>query len=93
MLEYFIIAIAFAIMLQFNYIREVLAIVRDSLILLDIENEETNYSPVTFAITFFAFSALLMPVMFLYIFSVDRNTVLKEISGAILKSYFQLEEK
>ena len=93
MIEYAIAAIAFAIMVHIRYIHEVLAIVEDLRFHLDIEDEPTNWSPVIFSGVFFVLSAVAMPIMVLYILGVERTTVLKEISGAIIKSYFQLEEK
>jgi len=93
MIEYLIVAIAFAIMVHFRYIHEVLAIVKDLRFHLDIENESTNWNPIVFSIVFFIVNTVSMPLMIFYIFAVERAEILKDISGAIIKSYFQLEEK
>jgi len=93
MIEYLIVCIAFAIMVHFRFIHEVLCIVKDLRFHLDIENEPTNWSPIIFSLVFFIINTVLMPFMILYIFMVERKEILKDISGAVIKSYFQLEEK
>lgn len=93
MLEYLAAAIAFAIMVHWRYIREVLQVVQDLRVALDIEDEETNWSPVLFSALFFIVSTVTMPIVAIYIFTSDRIKVIKDMSGAIIKSYFQLEEK
>jgi len=91
MVEYIIIAIAFAIMVHFRYIAEVLQMVNLTKNLLDIKH--TNFSPVLFSITFLVFTTIFMPILFIYIFTASRDIVLKDVTSAIIKSYFHLEEK
>jgi len=93
MIEYLIIAIAFAIMVHFRYIMEVLGIINATRIILDIEHEKNPFTPKLFSFVFFIVCTITMPFMVFYILLIDREQVLKDISGAILKSYFQLEEK
>lgn len=93
MIEYLILAVSFAIMVHIRYVHEVLHIVQDLRVALDIEEEENPFTPVLFSIVFFVFSAVLAPFMSMYIFGKKREVVLKDISSAVIKSYFQLEEK
>ena len=93
MVEYLIIAIAFAIMVHFRYIMESLSIVQDLLFHLDIEKEKTSFSPILFSIVFLVLCIITMPIMIMYIFREKREEILKDISGTILKAFFQLEEK
>jgi len=93
MIEYLLIAIAFAIMMHIRYIMEVLTIIQDTRILLDIEHEKNPFTPKIFSFVFFIVSAIFMPILAIYTILIKREEVLKDISSAILKSYFQLEEK
>lgn len=93
MVEYLLIAVAFATMMHFRYIMEVFKIVEDLRVHLDIEHEKNPFTPKLFAFVFFIVSAIFMPIVALYTVIVEREEVLKDISGAILKSYFRLEEK
>jgi hypothetical protein len=93
MIEYILLAIAFAIMIHIRYVHESLIIVKDFKNLMDITNEDTNYSPVLFSLAFFMYSAVFAPVIAFYIFTSERMDVVKDISNSIIKSYFQLEEK
>lgn len=93
MIEYLLIAIAFAIMIHVRYIHDVLKSVADLRILLDIEHEENPFTPVIFSCMFFIIVTIFMPVMAYYTMIVSRQEVIKEITSTIMKSYFKLEEK
>jgi len=93
MITYSIIAIAFAIMYHIRYTHEVLGIVRDTLVLLDMENEKSGYNPIVFSILFFLFNCLAMPFMFIYIVISTRKDVLKDMTAAVMKSFMKLDEK
>lgn len=93
MIEYLLIAIAFAIMMHVRYIMEVLVIVEALRFHLDIDKEKNPFTPKLFSLVFFIVSTIFMPILVLYTVLVQREEVLKDISGAVLKSYFQLEEK
>ena len=93
MIEYLILAISFAIMLHFWYIWEVLGVIKGVRIVLNIEHEPNPFSPFFFSIVFFIFSSIMMPAMAIYILVTERKVVIKDLSSAILKSYYELEEK
>lgn len=80
-------------MIHIRYIREVLEVIQDLRVALDIEDEPNPFHPHLFSLAFFGFASITMPVMALYIFGVERKQAVKDISHAIIKSYFQLEEK
>jgi len=93
MIEYAIAAIAFAIMMQVNYIFEITKIVQDIRVLLNIEDEPNPFNPIGFSLVFFLYSTVFMPFVAVYILMCSKERVLRDISGAIMKSYFRLEEK
>ncbi len=93
MVMYLVIAIAFAIVIQIRYVFEVLGTVKELQIMLDIEHEKATFNPTLFSIVYFIINCLFMPAMAIYILCVNRNQVIKDLTTAIMKSYFKLEEK
>ena len=93
MIEYLLIAVAFATMMQIRYTFEVLGTIKEMCILLDITMKEVNFSPTFFSVGFFIFNIIFMPIILFYVFIAPRETVIKDMAKAILKSYFKLEEK
>ena len=77
--------------MQINYTTEVLRNIKDIQTLLIIE--DTAFNPVGFSITFFIYCAIFMPFLAMYVFVIPREEIIKDLSGAILKSYFKLDDK
>ena len=93
MIEYLIIVCSFAIMVQINYVMEVLRNVKDVQELLLIEKDMKRFNPFGFSVTFFVYCTIFAPALALYIFFVPKNEVIKDLTGTILKSYFKLDDK
>ena len=80
-------------MVYFRYIREVIGIIDDSIIILELEDEKHLFNKPIFISAFFIFTTVFMPLLAFYILTVDRGIVLKDLSSSILASYFKLDKK
>lgn len=93
MIEYTILAIAFAIMVHIRYVHESLTIIKGAVDILGVDYHASHYSPVFFSIGFFLYSMIFAPIIAFYIFTSERDDVISDIATTVIKSYFQLEEK
>jgi len=93
MITYILIAISFGIVYHIRYTMEILRTIEDLILLLIIEEDEHNYKPAIFGLVLFLFNTIFMPIIFFYIHSVGREIVIKDVTGAVMKSYFKLQEK
>ena len=93
MVEYILIAISFAIVVQVRYLFEVNAMVKDMIVVLELENESYKFSPIVFNIVWFILSTIAMPLMALIILSNTKDDIVKDISTRIMERYFDVDFK